>query len=145
IGSTGETPGTNRLEIIGTLGKIILENGRLQFTQLNQDMLEFSKTAEKGFTKPDAQTVEIPFENAPAPHAAIMQNFVDAILEGAPLIVPGEEGLHSVELANAIVFSSLIGETIELPMNPVRWEAKLNQLIAEATNEKKVARINADD
>src|SRR5215475_16213237 len=38
IGSSGEAPGTNRLEIVGTLGRLVLENGRLQFTQLSQDM-----------------------------------------------------------------------------------------------------------
>jgi predicted dehydrogenase len=145
IGSSGEAPGTNRLEIVGTQGRLMLENGRLQFTQLSQDMSEFSHTASQGFGKPEVQVCEIPFENASAPHAAMMQNFVDAILDGERLIVPGEEGIHSVELANAIVFSSLIGETIELPMDAGRWERKLNQLIAESTHEKKVALISSDD
>ena len=52
-----------------------------------------------------------------AAHAALMQNFVDAILDGSPLIAPGEEGIHSVELANVMLYSSLLGETVELPMN----------------------------
>ena len=145
IGSTGEAPGTNRLEIVGTLGRLVLENGRLQFTQLSEDACEFSKTAQHGFTKPESNTIEIPFENAVAPHATIVQNFVDAILDGEPLMVPGEEGIHSVELANAIVFSSLIGQTIELPMDAVRWEHKLSELIAESTHEKKVTSVSADD
>jgi hypothetical protein len=98
-----------------------------------------------GFAKPEASTTEIPFENAPTPHAAIMQNFVNAILDGEPLIVPGEEGIHSVELANSILFSSLIGETIELPMDAARWEQKLHQLISESTHEKRIAKISADD
>ena len=39
-----------------------------------------------------------------------------AILDDSPLIAPGE-GLYSVELANGILYSSLIGQTLELPMD----------------------------
>ena len=46
-----------------------------------------------------------------------MQNFVNAILDGEPLIAPGAEGIHSVELANVMLYSSLIGQTVELPMD----------------------------
>ena len=145
IGSTGEAPGTNRFEIVGTLGRLVLENGRLQFTQLCEDASDFSKAAQQSFTKPGSRTSEISFENAVAPHATVLQNFVNAILDGEPLMVPGEEGIHSVELANAIVFSSLIAETIELPMDAARWEHKLNQLIAESTHEKKFTPVSAED
>jgi len=47
----------------------------------------------------DAKEEEILFENAVVPHAIMMQNFVNAILDGEPLIVPGEDGINSVELA----------------------------------------------
>jgi len=74
-----------------------------------------------------------------------MQNFVDSILDGAPLIAPGEDGLHSVELANVILYSSLIGQTVELPMDGAAYERKLQQLIAESKFEKKVVEITNDD
>src|SRR5581483_9584433 len=145
IGSTGESPGTNRFEIVGTLGKIVLENGQLQFTELAEDVVEYSRSATQGFTKPESRTINIPFENHPAPHAAMVQNFVNAILDGEPLIVAGEEGIHSVELANATVYSALINETIELPMDAARWDRKLKQLISESVVEKAVVKIGADD
>ena len=78
------------------------------------------------------------------PHAILMQNFVNAILDGEPLIAPGEEGIHSVELANAMVYSSLLGQPVELPMDGAAWE-KLNQLIADQKFEKKVAPVSAED
>jgi predicted dehydrogenase len=130
ITSTGEAPGTNRLEIAGTRGKVVLENKRLTFTRNNADMIEFSKTAKLSFSKPETRYEESSFEDAPSPHATLMQNFVDAILDGSPLIAPGEEGLYSVELANAILYSSLIGQTVELPMDGVAFWKKLQQLIA---------------
>ena len=74
-----------------------------------------------------------------------MQNFVDAILDGKPLIAPGEEGVHSVELANAMLYSSLIGQTVELRMDSAAFEKKLQQLIAESKFEKKVVEIKGDD
>ena len=145
ISSTGEAPGTNRFEIIGTNGKLVLENNRLAFTLNEADMIEFSKTAKQGFVKPEVWNVEIPFENATLPHAAMVQNFVNAILDGEPLIAPGAEGINSVELANVMVYSSLLGETVELPMDGAAWERKLNQLIAESKIEKKVVKVATDD
>ena len=145
ITSTGEAPGTNRFEIAGTRGRIVLENNRLDFTRTDADMIEFSRKATVGFAKPEAREKDIPFDNAAAPHATLMQNFVDSILDGAPLIAPGEDGLHSVELANVILYSSLIGQTVELPMDGAAYERKLQQLIAESKFEKKVVEITNDD
>jgi predicted dehydrogenase len=145
ITSTGEAPGTNRLEIAGTRGRIVLARDKLYFTRNEVSMTEFSRTSKVGFLKPDVWQADLPIENAQAPHAALMQNFVDAILDGTPLIAPGEEGLNSVELANAILYSSLIGETVELPMNSAAYQKKLKQLIKNSKTEKKVVPITTND
>ncbi len=145
VSSTGETPGTNRFEIVGTRGKLVLENNQLMLTRIDADMIEFSRTATQGFAKPNATTEQVPFENAAAPHAIMTQNFVDAILDGKPLIAPGAEGIHSVELANAMIYSSLLGETLELPMDGDAWEKKLHQLTADSKIQKKVVAVASDD
>jgi predicted dehydrogenase len=145
VSSTGEAPGTNRFEIVGTRGKVLLERDQLSFTRNEADMLEFSQTAKLGFAKPEVWNVEIPFENAPNAHATLMQNFVNAILDGEPLIAPGAEGIHSVELANVILYSSLLGQTVELPMDSAAYEKKLHQLIAGSTIEKKVVAVSNED
>jgi len=56
-------------------------------------MIEFSKSAKTGFATPEVRPVEIPFENAANPHATLTQNFVDAILDGTPLLATGEDGM----------------------------------------------------
>ncbi len=145
VSSTGEAPGTNRFEIVGTMGRLVMENNRLMFTRNESDMLKFSQTAKQGFVKPEVWNIEIPFENAVVPHALMVQNFVNAILDGEPLIAPGEEGINSVELANVIVYSSLLHDTVELPMDGVAWEKMLNQLIAESRIEKKVMQVETAD
>jgi predicted dehydrogenase len=145
VTSTGEAPGTNRFEIVGTRGKLVLENNKLQFTRNDADMIEFSKAAKVGFSKPDVWNCEIPFDNAGNAHAILMQNFVNAILDGEPLIAPGEDGLGSVELANVILYSSLIDLPVSLPMDSASFETKLQELIANSTREKKVVEITNDD
>jgi predicted dehydrogenase len=145
ITSTGEAPGTNRFEIVGPRGKLVLENDKLVFTRNAVDAIEFSRAATQGFVKPDTRVEEIPIENAPAPHAVLMQNFVDAILDDTPLIAPGGDGLRSVELANAMLYSSLLGQTVELPLDGAAYERKLQQLIAASSIEKKVVPVSNQD
>jgi len=145
ISSTGEAPGTNRFEIVGTRGKLVLENNKLTFTRNDADMIEFSKTAKSAFGKPETWNCEIPFADAGNSHAVVMQNFVDAILDGTPLIAPGDHGMGSVELANVLLYSSLIDSPVKLPLDGAAWEAKLNELIANSTVQKKVVKIANDD
>lgn len=145
ISSTGEIPGTNRLEITGTRGKVVLEGDKLTFIRNEVPSDEWNRTSKTGFAQPDKWTIDVPFGNADMPHAAYIQNFVDAILDGTPLKVPGEEGIRSIELANVIVYSSLIGQTVELPMDGKAWEDKLNELAARSTLEKKVVETTKED
>jgi len=145
VSTTGEAPGTNRLEISGDMGKLLLENDRLLFLRNEVSMTELCKTARLGFQKPDVRKIEIPIPPEPAQHAALTQNFVDAIQDGTALIAPGEEGIHSIELANAMLYSGLTGQTVELPMDSAPYERKLNELIAASTFEKKVVKTSSED
>jgi predicted dehydrogenase len=139
VASTGEAPGTNRLEITGSRGRVVLEHDRLLLTRNNQDMFEFSRTAPYGFTKPEHATQEIPFQDADQPHALITHNFVEAIRRGLPLIAPGAEGIHSLELANAILYSSLLDRAVDLPLDGAAYQQKLAELIAGSTIRKAAA------
>jgi predicted dehydrogenase len=145
VTSSGEAPGTNRLEIAGTRGRAVLENNRLTFTRNETDMVAFSRTSKVGFARPEVWNVEIPFADATVPHAIVMRNFVDAILDGTPLLAPGAEGLWSVELANVMLFSSLLGRTVDLPMDSAAYEKKLRDLIATSKFEKKVVEVSNED
>ncbi len=145
ISTTGEAPGTNRFEIVGTMGKLVLENDKLNFTRNEVSMNEQSKTAKLGFQKPETSKIEVPISIEPAQHAVLMQNFTDAILDGVPLISPGEDGVNSIELANVLLYSGLINQTVEMPMDSVAYEKKLQELIANSRFEKKVVQISNED
>ena len=145
VTSTGEAPGTNRLEITGDRGKVVLENNQLTFTRNEVSMIQFSQTSQAGFARPDSSNVEIPLEAGSGHHSEIVQNFVDAVLDGAPLLAPAAEGINSVEMANAILYSSLTGQTVELPLDGAAYEKKLNDLIAGSKFEKKVVKTGGED
>ena len=145
IATTGEAPGTHRLEINGAMGKLLLAHDKLTFIRNEVSMFDVCKNARLGFQKPDIWQIDIPIPPEPAQHAALTQNFVDAILDGAPLIAPGEEGIHSIELANAMLYSGLTQQTIELPLDGAAYERKLNELIAGSKFEKKVVQISNED
>ena len=145
ITSSGETPGSNRFEIAGTKGRLILENDTLTLTRNEVPSDEWCKTSKIGFQKPETTVEEIPIPGADAAHATLMTNFVNAILDGEALIAPGVEGLGSVELANVMVYSGLLNESVDLPMDGSAWEVKLNELIANSTHEKKVVEVSSED
>ncbi|MDD5707185.1 MAG: Gfo/Idh/MocA family oxidoreductase [Kiritimatiellae bacterium] len=145
VTTTGEAPGTNRLEICGDHGKIVLENAQIRFTRNEVSMLQFSRESKSGFASPGIWNVEVPpAGGVGTQHNGILANFADAILDGAPLLAPGEEGLHSVELANAMVLSSLCGETVSLPMDSARYEKLLRKLIRESRFQKQSVTADAD-
>lgn len=132
ITSTGEAPGTNRLEIATERGRIVYENDKLTLTRNEVPMSEFCRTAKEGFAKPVTSESVIPLAGHGGQHVEILQNFADAILEGKPLIAPAAEGIRSVELANAIVISAWTKKSVDLPLNAKIYECALTQKIADA-------------
>jgi len=130
--STAEAPGANRFEIAGDRGKLICENNKLSFTRNELNALEYSRSTDRRFETPEVWNIDIPFSTAVASHANITQNFVNAILEDEPLIAPAEEGLASIELANAMLYSTFEGREVTLPLDAAAYETKLKERIAQS-------------
>ena len=135
ITSTGEAPGTNRLEVAAENGKVVLENERFLFFENETPMSEFCRTT-PGTSPPKVTEREIPCEGHGGQHRAILENFAAAILEGKSPIAPAEEGLHSVELANAMLLSSFENRTVELPLDGRAYEKLLQRNIATSRKTK---------
>lgn len=137
ITSTGESPGTNRLEITGELGRLVYENNTIHFTRNEVEMTKFNRSTKECFGAPATWQVPVSLEGHGGQHNEILKNFADAILHGTPLIAPAREGIHSVEIANAILFSALENKTLHFPINATAYKRKLNQLIAKSKFKKK--------
>jgi predicted dehydrogenase len=136
ITTTGEAPGTNRLEITGDRGKMVIEGGKVSWTRTEQPVAEFCRTTTGSFATPDTWNVDIPVAGNGGQHQEITQNFVDAILTGRPLLAPAVEGIHSVELANAMLYSSFTGQTVKLPLAAAAYERHLMKLVAKSRYKK---------
>lgn len=143
ITTTGEAPGTNRLEITGERGKLVYENDRITFTRNEVEMTAFSRTTHLGFATPPTWDVTIPAAGHGEQHVGILKNFAAAILDGGQLIAPAEEGIHSVELANAMLYSAFTGKTVEMPLDGKAYERHLKKLIAGSKAKKKGSRKTA--
>lgn len=137
ITSTGEAPGTNRLEVAGELGRVIIEDDKFTFIKNATPADEFLRTSQKAFARPETETIEIPIDGHGGQHKQVLQNFVDAIQNGKGLIAPAEEGIRSVELGNAMLYASLTGNPVDMPLDAQAYEQKLKQLIAESIHVKK--------
>lgn len=141
ITSTGEFPGTNRLEICGSRGKIVLEEGKLKLWQFENDEREFCFQES---ISPDSIPVRYQEYEADRPetaHRGILQNFTDAILHGAPLLAEGREGIHSLMISNAAYLSQWKGNCeIPLPIDPAEFniflEKKQKQSLFRETKEE---------
>jgi len=127
ITSTGEAPGTNRLEIAADNGRLVYENDRLVWLHNAVPNPLQSRITPDFFAIPAHREEIIPVQGHGGQHVEVLQNFVDAILDGKPLIAPAAEGLHSVELANAILMSAWTRSTIQLPINGSAYEALLRE------------------
>jgi predicted dehydrogenase len=136
ITSTGESPGTNRLEITAEGGRVVYEDDQIRCLRNAVPMSEFSRTSPEPFARPESVSGLIPATGHGGQHREILQNFTDAILDGAPLIAPAAEGIRSVELANAMLLSTWLDQTIELPIDAARYECLLQQRIRESKFKK---------
>lgn len=129
VTSTGEFPGTNRLEISGTKGKILIDSNldsKIYLYENEQDSLEYSKVANEAFPKLKINKRIVETDGTNPQHKEIIRNFTEAILGNEKLYVDGKEGIKQVELMNAMELSGWKGgEKVTLPLNEVYYTKQL--------------------
>lgn len=135
VTTTGDAPGTNRLELTFEMGKIVCEHGKLIFDKLAINEREHCMTEKEGFKKPDMTTMEIETDGKNEQHVGVLKAFTNHILEGGPLVARGEEGINGLTLSNAMHLSSWLDRTVELPFDEDLFLQELNK--KRATSQKK--------
>lgn len=130
VTSTGDIPGTNRLEVSGDKGKAVVENNVLRFWQLDVPESEFRLASRDFFAVPHNEMVEYRSDEQPKAHVGILNNWAEAILQGKPLLAPGQEGIRSLEISNAIQLSAWKNQWVDLPVDDSVFEEELNKRIA---------------
>lgn len=146
ITSTGEAPGTNRLEIACDMGKVVVENNTITFWRNRVSEREFNKTNNEIFGCPECWKCEIPADKSGGEqHMGILKNFADAVLKGTPLLAPGYEGINGLTISNAIHYSAWTGGWADVKNFPHdEFYGLLKDKIAKSTVVKKNIQRTAD-
>ncbi len=132
ITTTGESPGSNRLEIVGENGKLTYENSELLFYRNAWSSIKQIRESEDGFEQVPCEREAIAYEERQTHgHELIIANFADAILDGAQLITPAEEGINSVAINNAIILSAHKNDCVTMPLDGNEFAELLAQYIAQ--------------
>ena len=127
ITTTADAPGTNRLEITGTKGRLICDENGLTYDRLKEDERIWCATCKEGFEKPGCERVEVETDGENPQHAGVLNAFAAHIQTGAPLVADGREGINGLMLSNAIHLSSWLGETVTLPIDEKKFLNLLNE------------------
>lgn len=127
IASTGEWPGTQRLEIAGENGKLVAEDNRLVFHRNRMGMTAYSHSTDHTMRGPENWPIEIPLEPIQRPgHLDILENFASVISHGGRLLADPKEALLPVELANAMLLSAWRRQPVKLPIDGGNYRKELN-------------------
>ncbi len=127
VTSTGDAPGTTRLELTFEMGRIICENGKLTFDRLRVNEREFCRTEKNGFAKPDMECLEIETDGENEQHTGVLKAFAGRILDGSPLVAEGTEGINGLTLSNAMYLSSWLGKPVDIPFDEELFLQELNR------------------
>ncbi len=124
ISTTGEAPGTNRLEVSGDLGKIVVEQGKLKWWKLAVPEREFCFASPDGFVSPETEYEEFTEPESDG-RPQVVEAFAQAILNGTEMVANGSEGINSLSISNAAYLSSWTGDWASIPTDEALFEKYL--------------------
>ena len=140
VTTTGEAPGTNRLEIAGDRGKVVAEDGKLRFRRARHSVRQTREQSPLSFAPVEVWDCEIPYGPRVADeHKTMTQNFVNAITKGTPMLGPGVEGVRGLEIGNAMLLAGVTRTPVDLPIDGERYDAFLKDLGEKYAGRKTLA------
>lgn len=142
ITSTHDAPGTNRLEITGEGGKIVIEKGKLTFTKNAELEPAFSEHNEVFMGKPKTKKKTyrgichlLRIKKYPPQHIGIIKNYTDYLLgKTDKFIAPGREGITGLTFSNAIHLAGWTGQEVHIPLDEDYYLEQLNKRVEEEKN-----------
>lgn len=147
ITSTGETPGTNRLEIACDMGRVVVENNKIVFDRNTVSEREFNANNHtEVFGRPECWKCEVPAYGENTAHVGILRDFTRALITGDhTLVAPGYEGIRGLTISNAIHYSAWIGDWAGIKDFPHEdFKRILDEKIAASTVVKKEIQITTN-
>lgn len=123
--STAEAGQPQRTEIVGTNGYMSITPNGLTFRRFESNLVDFVMNSPEPFASPGLSEVEVEMPTGVGDHLWIYRNLHAAILNGEDLIADGSEGRMSLELANAITYSSSVRSDVRLPLDRAKYATLL--------------------
>lgn len=123
--TTGEAVWQERLEIVGTKGRMLLEDDTLHIYRYSKDSTEYIATEAVNSRENLALTEEvIAFGKVEEPYVEMLENFAEAVITGdsSILIAPGEEAINQLMLTNGAYYSAWKDVPVELPLDAEMYE-----------------------
>lgn len=145
ITSTGEYPGTNRLEITGSKGKLVIEQGKLKKWILPCDEREFCFNHPFPTVDFEPEYSEMTQTEQESGHVGILQNFTDSILKNERLISPGKDGVYELLISNSAYLSAQKSEWIDLPCDAKKYEDFLISRVSDIQKNTSKSNTNFQD
>ena len=146
ITTTGDYPGSNRLEITMDKAKLVCEEGRkITLYELEESLPENIYSCERGFTDINVNEIEVETDGINDQHTGVLNAFADHILFGTPLVANGEEGIKGLMISNAAHYSSWTGETVELPIDEDKFYDLLMKKVATSRAKEDVVSVVNED
>ncbi len=121
ITTTGDTPGTNRLEIVCEGGTIITDGGSITLRKLEMSEPAFSRVNTQAFGSPKCVNVPVETDGQNLQHVGVMNAFAGAILRGEPMVADGREGINGLLISNAMHLSAWTGKAVTLPFDEAQY------------------------
>lgn len=137
--SVSEYPGTNRLEIAGDRGKLVYENGKITFFRTSVGEKEFNATTKTIAGPIPMWECDVKYKTITVTEgqARMVENWVETILGNETLTGPGEEGINSLSISNAIYLSQWNDNWVSFPFDEDEFFEKLNEKIQKSSFVKK--------
>ncbi len=80
----------------------------------------------------------MPITGVETAHVGIINNFIDAALDGKALLADGKEGINGLHLANAMYLSAWTDDVVSLPIDENLYFEKLQEKIKGSSYKKTV-------
>jgi len=129
--STAEVDETQRIEITGTAGRLRVTKGQLEWVRNEMDFREYAATEGNPYAAPPTLSPEL-FAGTAGRHVEIYQDLIEAMAGEHPPIAPGRSAALTLELTNAITYSSVVGSEVSLPLDRAAYHGVLESLKARS-------------
>ena len=144
ITTTGDAPGTNRLEIVCDGGTIVTDGGSITFTKLDEFESVFSKTTTGTFNRPGCRRVDVETDGRNDQHVGVLNAFAAAILRNEPLVADGREGINGLTISNAMHLSAWTGKTVTLPFDEEQYRDLLFEHVKTSRRKENIESVVAN-